>query len=350
MIKRMPSSLLLFIICFSWLLCSCSAAVPASVIPKQFIFQALLTPFVFDAPVAQKGPNQRLLFLIDRNNHVVPWAVHFPKSADPVKQIIEALVKDGELSNNVPNGLALPLPPNTSINSVEYGDSGEVTIDLSPAFLEYPKQEETAVFEALTESLVQLKNVDRVKIKIDGNPLQETVFKHDFIAEGLSEDNGINLVKGPVADVAESTEKTIYLLSGQNHQHYYIPLTIRMRTSDANLENVLKLLMMDDWSEQAVYSPFNEGTRLTKSPVIQNKQLILNFNKQTLTDNHRLRLSDELLTCLALTFIDGKEVQSILVHVKDTNKKWEIREKNGGQYIYTVSDEDASGHQPEVSG
>ncbi len=347
---KRKTSLLIGLIGFSWLLCSCTSAVPAAVIPKQVAFQAVLTPFVFHSSVAQKGADQRLIYLIDRDQHVVPWAVNFPKTDTPVEQTVNALVKDDVLSNSVPNGFSLPLPPETSVNHVEYGANGEVTVDLTSTFLDYPKEQETAVFEALTQSLLQLEEVKRVKLKIDGKPLQETKDFHAFIGEGLDKNNGTNLAKGPAVDMTNTVNQTVFLLSSQQNQPYFLPVTLSRKTGEGTPRDVIRLLMMNDWSEQDIYSPFNEGSKLTSSPVIHDNQLSLSFNSRTLTDLRGQRLSPELLTCLALTFIDEKNIHSVMIHIKGIDKEWEIHRENSYEFIYTVTSGDASAKQQEVAG
>ena len=59
----------------------------------------------------------RELYLVDKNGYVVPQtlAIPTPKANETVKQTLEYLVKDGSVTNLLPNGFRAVIPANTTM-------------------------------------------------------------------------------------------------------------------------------------------------------------------------------------------------------------------------------------------
>ena len=67
------------------------------------------------------------LYLIDKNGYVVPQTLELPKSEGVAKQALEYLVKDGPVTEILPNGFRAVIPTDTQM-SVKI-DEGVAVVD-----------------------------------------------------------------------------------------------------------------------------------------------------------------------------------------------------------------------------
>ena len=148
------------------------------------------------------------LYLLDKNGYVVSQTLDLPKTNSIAKQALEYLVKDGPVTNILPNGFQAVLPAETKI-SVNVKDQ-VATVDFSKEFKEYRAEDELKILQSITWTLTQFDAIDKVKLQVNGHPLEEMPVDGTPIGEELSRKDGINLDTSSVADLANSKPVIVY--------------------------------------------------------------------------------------------------------------------------------------------
>src|SRR5699024_2865757 len=169
----------------------------------------------------------RDLYLIDVNGMVVSQTIELPtpESQEVAKQVVEHLIVEGPVTPLLPNGFRAVLPQGTEVLGLDLEEDGTMFVDLSDEFENYDADDEVKILEAMTHTLTQFENVDKIKIMVNGHPLEEMPVDGTPIAEGYSKVNGINLVDSDVLDLMNSEAVTMYYPAEHNEARYYVPIT-----------------------------------------------------------------------------------------------------------------------------
>lgn len=257
---------------------------------------------------------QRELYLIDANGLVVPQTFELPKTESVLRQALEYLVADGPISDILPNGFQAVLPPGTSVD-VNLKEDGLVIVDFSTEFNDYDPEKELQIVQAITWTLTQFDNVDKVKIQINGYE-QKTMPKNGTpIGEGLSRENGINLETGSVTDIVASKGVTLYFLSQYGDNLYYVPVTRRIPAQADMITASVNELLKGPSITSPLLTDFRQGVELLDEPRYANGQVTLNFNESILSELQSTAISNEVLNMLVFTLTEQEGIESVAIEV-----------------------------------
>lgn len=259
---------------------------------------------------------ERELYLIDANGLVVPHTFALPKTESVLKQALEYLVEDGPISDMLPNGFQAVLPAGTTVD-VNLKEDGLVIADFSTEFNDYDPEKELQILQAITWTLTQFDNVDKVKIRINGYD-QETMPKNGTpIGDGWTRENGINLEKDAVTDIVNSKGVTLYFLAQYGDETYYVPVTRRVSVSSD--EDMIALAVKELLKGPSIHSPlltdFRQGVELLDEPRYANGEVTLNFNEAILSELQSSAISEEALNMLVFTLTEQPGIESVAIEV-----------------------------------
>ncbi|MGQ0515141.1 GerMN domain-containing protein, partial [Bacillus sp. D-CC] len=135
----------------------------------------------------------RELYRVDKNGYVVPQtlAIPTPKANEVIQQTLEYLVKDGPVTNLLPNGFRAVIPANTSM-TLNLKKDGTAVIDFSKEMKNYAKEEERQIVESIAWTLTQFTEIKQVQFQINGEKLAKMPVGGTPLGEGVSRANGIN--------------------------------------------------------------------------------------------------------------------------------------------------------------
>ncbi|MFX3624008.1 MAG: GerMN domain-containing protein [Ectobacillus sp.] len=261
---------------------------------------------------------KRELYLVDKNGYVVPQVIDLPVAKDNavIKQALEYLVKDGSVTNLLPNGFQAVLPANTQIKGVDIQQDGTAVADFSADFKNYKKEEERRIVEAVTWTLTQFKEVKQVKFRIEGKDLAVMPVNKTPIGKGFSRANGINFDDEQVVDVRNTKPVTLYFLSQNNKQTYYVPVTRRIaNNTEDEVTAVVKELVKGPSHSSHLTSDFNPDVKLVEAPKYENGQVTLNFNKDIYGSAGKNIISNYVLNSLVLSLTEQKGIESVAIEV-----------------------------------
>lgn len=263
---------------------------------------------------------ERELYLLDVNGMVVPQKLELPvpETKEVATQVLEYLVKDGPVSNILPNGFQAVLPEGTEVQSVNLQEDGTITIDLSEEFMEYKAEQEKKILESITYTLTQFDNIKQIQLLVDGNELNEMPVDGTPIDKGYSRSNGINVTQSNTIDFIASNPVTLYYPAEYNDHRYYVPVTQYVQDEEENLYHAIIETLIDGPNYDVnVTDVFNDQTSLVEEPTLSDGVLQLMFNEHILTDTENAIISDEVMETLTRTLTEQHAVKAIHVEVEN---------------------------------
>lgn len=282
----------------------------------------------------------RELYLFDRNGLVVPQLFELPKTESAAAQVLEYLVVDGPISDLLPNGFQAVIPAGTEILGVNLTEDGTLIVDFSEEFTQYEPENERKILQAITYSLTQFEHVERIKIWLNGENLEEMPIKGTPIASGVSKANGINVQLAERPDVAQSKSITVYYPKTFHDEHYFVPVTEYINLVDENLfASIIETLIEGPAYEVQAMQVFNDDTELISSPRLENGVLELQFNEEILSDKDESVISSEVIESIVRTLTEHDDVDAVELKVEHRSS---IVDENGNSYNHPVSKDDVT--------
>ena len=107
---------------------------------------------------------------------------------------------------------------------------------------QHDKDNEEKMIEAIIYSLTEIKEIKKIKILVENNPLTKLPNSQKKLPDCLDKNYGINKIYN-LDSIKESTKTTIYYLSKFQDYHYFVPVT------KINNEKTEKVEIISSWSE-----------------------------------------------------------------------------------------------------
>lgn len=262
---------------------------------------------------AVTGTIQTELYLINKDGLVVPQTLELPKTESVATQALEYLVKDGKVTELLPNDFMAVLPADTKL-SVDIKDK-VATVNFSKEFKDYQVEDEQKILQAVTWTLTQFDTVDKVKFQLNGNALNEMPVGGTPIGESYSRGNGINLDTTDIFDVNNTRPVTVYYIGGSEGSYYYVPVTKRVSNNEKNdYKAVVNELIKGPSYVSNLDSLFLPEVKLLDDPKIENGKITLNFNEAVYSSEEKI-ISEHLLTALVLSLTEQKDIEGVAITV-----------------------------------
>jgi germination protein M len=282
---------------------------------------------------AKENSIQTELYLIDKNGYVVPQTLPLPKTESVAKQALEYLVKEGPITENLPNGFKAVLPADTEL-SVDIKDKTAV-VNFSKEFKNYKAEDELKILQSIVWTLTQFDTVDNVKLKLNGKGLTEMPVNKTPIGNGLSRANGINLDTTEVVDITNTKAVTVYYLAGEEGEYYYVPVTRRVSNEvKDNIVAVVTELTKGPGYTSNLLTDFMPDVELMEKPKVKDGTVTLNFNNNIFSNSDEKTISQHLLNTLVLSLTEQKGIKSVAITV---NGKAELVNENGEKLTEPVT-------------
>ncbi|WP_138415458.1 GerMN domain-containing protein [Aquibacillus sediminis] len=260
---------------------------------------------------------QRQLYLLDENGMVAPQTLDLPKTDSVAQQSVEYLIKGGPVTEYLPNGFEAVLPSGTEVLGADMEEEGTLIVDVSKEFAEYRPEDEQKIIEAMTYTLTQFDNVERVKLWINGYEQTEMPVNGTPISNGYSRANGINIVNDEPVDLMDSKAVTLYYPSQQDENFYHVPVTkhIEMEDDADSYQKIVQALVDGPALDLDLLNVFNSDVTLMEEPTYEDGVLSLTFNENILNNVEEGSVSDEVMETLVLTLTEQSGVDAIEVNV-----------------------------------
>ncbi|MEI5905608.1 GerMN domain-containing protein [Bacillus spongiae] len=268
------------------------------------------------------------LYLIDENGYVVSQTLPLPKTESVAKQAVEHLVTNGPVSNILPNGFRAVLPADTTVDVNIKTEDKMAVVDFSTEFGNYEAEDEEKILQAVTWTLTQFENVEKVEFRVNGYPLTEMPVNGTKISpDGLSRSMGINIDPEGVIDISNSRQLTVYYLAQNEGSMYYVPVTKRVSNIEgSNINAVVAELIKGPSYSSNLVSEFFPDVELLDTPTVKDGEVTLNFNEAIYGSFEEKMISTELLNSLVLSLTEQTNIKKVSVLV---NGEGEIVNEQG---------------------
>lgn len=218
------------------------------------------------------------LYLVDKDGFVVPQTLNIPKTNSVAKESLEYLVKDGPVTEMLPNGFQGVLPAGTEV-TVNIKDK-VATVDFSKEFNDYDASDESKIMQSVTWTLTQFDSIDSVKLQVNGKELVQMPVNKTPIQSALTREMGINLDTKDVADITNTKPLTVYYVGGETGEYYYVPVTKRVsNANDNNIAAAVGELAEGPGTGSALATFMEQDVKLLDEPVVADGKVTLNFNE-----------------------------------------------------------------------
>ncbi|MFD1018950.1 GerMN domain-containing protein [Thalassobacillus hwangdonensis] len=293
--------------------------------------------------VAIEETVKRQLFLMDANGMVVPQTVEIPKSdsKEVARQALEYLVKDGPVTELLPNGFQAVLPAGTQILGLNPEANGTLVVDVSKEFANYRPEDEQKILQAMTFTLTQFEGVDRIKLWINGYEKDVMPVNGTPISDGVSRSNGINVHPGDVGDLMDSKAVTLYYpAQTESQDFYYVPVTTMIENEGSdNYEAVVQALLKGPAFDLPLLNAFNDKAEL-EGVQFDEGVLSLSFNEALLSNFEKKSVSEHVMKSLVMTLTEQNGVDAIQVNVEGVDQ---VFSEDGTSYAEPVTRSDVTG-------
>ncbi|WP_163537939.1 GerMN domain-containing protein [Gracilibacillus sp. YIM 98692] len=279
----------------------------------------------------------RVLYLLDENGLVVPHEVSLPtpESKEVAKQVLQYLVQGGPVTDMLPNGFQAVLPAGTEILSLNIEAGGTLVVDVSEEFKTYQAENEKKILEAMTYTLTQFENVNRVKLWINGHEQDVMPVNGTPINEGYSRANGINVHQSEAVDLMESKATTLYFPMQNNEEVYFVPVTQHVEMDAENpYQSVVQALLNGPAFDLPLQHFMNTGSQLASAPVMQDGVLSITFNENILSNSEKSMIADEVMQSIVLTLTEQENIEAVEVSIENHDQ---LVNENGQPYAEPVS-------------
>jgi len=267
------------------------------------------------------------LYLVDKDGYVVPQTVNLPKTKSIATEALEYLVKNGPVTDMLPNGFQAVIPQDTKI-SVNIKKK-VATVDLSKEFKEYKKEDEAKILQSITWTLTQFDSIDSVKLQINGKALTEMPVDKTPIQNALTRADGINIDTSDVTDITNTKPLTVYYIGGESGAYYYVPVTKRINNGeDNNVAAAVEELVKGPEKNSSLVTELSPEAKLLDTPKVEDGKVTLNFNESIYSsfDEKEKVVADMAINSLVLSLTEQEGIESVALTV---NGKAQLQNEEG---------------------
>lgn len=256
------------------------------------------------------------IFLVDNSNYVARTSIAKTSQNinDQIKEIIETLTINSKKSTYIREGFSPIIPENTKILNLAL-ENEILTINFSKEFLTISKENEEKMLEAIIYSLTELKEIKKIKILVENNPLTKLPNSNKKIPEFLDKTYGINKIYN-LDSIKETSKTTIYYLSKINDYYYYVPVTKVSNEKLERVEIIIKELKSTPIYHTNLISYLAASTNITNYELLENA-ISLSFNNYLIANMKEEEILEEVKYSIALSLRDTYGVNEVIFNISD---------------------------------
>lgn len=249
--------------------------------------------------------NTTHIYLLNKDNYLVKVDILINPEEVP-KQALEIL-KNLYTSNKKYNNLKGLIPSNTKINKIDYVNN-TLIIDFSSDLLKVNKDLEEKVIESIVYSLLEIKGVNNIQIKIDGKIVNKLEKSNITLPDILDNSLGINKTFA-INSLKDIQSVVLYYVFNNDNSDYYVPVTKYINSREDKVKIIIDSLKGSFTSSTNLKSYLNYKD--IKDYSLDNDILTITFNS----------LNDENLESVTYTLscsvFDSTDIKKVIFEVKD---------------------------------
>lgn len=260
------------------------------------------------------------IFLVDSMEYVARTTIvkESDKTEDLIIEIIESLTINSQKSNYIREGFKAIIPENTKVLNTKL-ENNILTINFSKEILNVKKEDEEKMIEAIIYSLMEIPEIKKIKILVEGNTLSELPNSKKKLPEILDKNYGVNKIYN-LDSIKDTSKTTIYYLSKYNDYYYYVPVTKVSNESMQKAEIIIKELKTTPIYHTNLISYLAASTNLTNYELLENS-IALSFDNHLLANIDDKDILEEVKYSIALSLRDSYDIKEVLFNYPDADQE-----------------------------
>ena len=260
------------------------------------------------------------IFLVDSMEYVARTTIvkESDKTEDLIIEIIESLTINSQKSNYIREGFKAIIPENTKVLNTKL-ENNILTINFSKEILNVKKEDEEKMIEAIIYSLMEIPEIKKIKILVEGNTLSELPNSKKKLPEILDKNYGVNKIYN-LDSIKDTSKTTIYYLSKYNDYYYYVPVTKVSNESMQKAEIIIKELKTTPIYHTNLISYLAASTNLTNYELLENS-IALSFDNHLLANIDDKDILEEVKYSIALSLRDSYDIKEVLFNYSNADKE-----------------------------
>lgn len=256
------------------------------------------------------------IFLLDSNNYLASTQIvtTSKNTTDLAKELLQALIIDGNMQDKIPNGFKAIIPSNTEIRSLTYNEN-VIKVDFNEELMNTNAQNEEKIIEAIVYTLTSINDVDFVIIYMNGEILTKLPQSKITLPSTLDRSFGINKEYN-LTNTKDINKTTIYYISEFNDKEYYVPVTKVSNDSRNKIEIIVDELSSNNVYKTNLMSYLNSNTKLLSVNELED-ELIVNFNSAIFNDLNTKEILEEVIYTISMSINDNYDVGTIVFNVEN---------------------------------
>ena len=256
------------------------------------------------------GVGTNTIYLMDKNNYLVKvkTLITSKKIDKKISTIINKLIINK--NNSYPDKLSGTIPSGVKLLSVEVEDNIAI-LDFSRDILKVDKSLEDRMFESIVFSLLELKEINGVKIKVEGEYLGNYPVSKKVMPNVLDKNIGINK-EYELSNRKDIQKIVVYYLEDIDNVKYYVPVTKYLNDSRDKVKIVIDKLTTSYIYEDNLMSLLSRDVKLNSYSILENVMFI-DFNNSIFANDKTIL--EEVVYSISYSIFDNYEVESVLYTV-----------------------------------
>ena len=257
------------------------------------------------------------IFLVDSMEYIARTSIvkESETTEELIEEVIDSLTIGSEKSNYIRDGFKGIIPKNTKVLDTTL-EGNILTINFSKEFLNVSKSDEEKMLEALTYSLLEIPEIKKISILVEGEKLKNLPNSKKKLPEFLDRNFGINKIYN-LDSIKDTSKTTIYYLSKYNDYYYYVPVTKISNDATEKVEIIINELKSTPIYHTNLISYLAASTNITNYELLENS-ITLSFNNHQLANLKDEEMLEEVKYSIALSMRDSYGVEEVLFNFPDS--------------------------------
>ena len=244
------------------------------------------------------------IYLLDDNNYLLEVSIVVK---DNVLDSIPVIINNLKSNNKHYSGLHGILPNNTEIKNISLQD-GILTIDFNQELLNINEDLEEKVIESLVYSLLNFKEINGVKIMIDGKALTHLPKSNIKLDDVLTKDIGINK-EYDITCMNDIQKVILYYYEEKDSNKYFVPVTKYINSKDDKIKVIIDNLRNNYLSGTNLMSYLNEKVSIEK---YEHTEDVVTLSFASILDLSPSLLEEEVIYTLANSIFDSTDYTKVI--------------------------------------
>ena len=260
------------------------------------------------------------IFLVDSLEYIARTSIvkNSESTEELILEVIASLTIGSEKSNYIRDGFKGIIPENTKVLDTSLEDN-ILTINFSKEFLNVSLESEEKMLEALVYSLLEIPDVKKISILVEGEKLKNLPNSKKKLPEFLDRSFGINKIYN-LDSIKDTSKTTIYYLSKYNNYYYYVPVTKITNDTTEKAEIIIKELKSTPIYHTNLISYLAASTNITNYEILENS-ISLSFDNHLLANLNDEDMLEEVKYSIALSMLDSYGVDEVLFNFPDSEQE-----------------------------